>query len=130
MHSSAAEVQQDRMACLEHMLKRWSATCVLKGAGTLVGEQEHPHQICLRGNPGLATAGSGDVLSGIIAGLLAQGLSPFTAASSGVYLHACCAERAAQNQAEESLLATDLVNQIGAVLLTLRASNHSDNGTD
>ncbi len=130
LHSSAAEVQQDRMACLERMQKRWPATCVLKGAGTLVGQPEHSHHICLRGNPGLATAGSGDVLSGIIAGLLAQGLSPFTAASSGVYLHAYCAEHAVQDQAQESLLATDLVNQIGPVLLTLRASNNTDNGTD
>ncbi len=75
-------------------LSREGLVCVLKGAGTLVAQAGEVRSICLDGNPGLATAGSGDVLTGVIGALLARGLSPLDAAQLGVWLHARAGDEA------------------------------------
>ena len=75
-------------------LSREGSVCVLKGAGTLVAETGEVRSICLDGNPGLATAGSGDVLTGVIGALLARGLSSLDAAQLGVWLHARAGDEA------------------------------------
>ncbi len=83
---------------------------ILKGAGTLISNK-HNTFVCNQGNPGMASGGMGDVLSGVIAAMLAQGLSLFNAASAGVYLHATAADLAAEN-GERGLLASDLFSHL------------------
>jgi NAD(P)H-hydrate epimerase len=91
---------------------RWKCVLVLKGAPTVIAN-EHG-QVCVNptGNPGMATAGTGDVLSGMITGLLAQGLSPWNAACAGVYLHGLAGDLAASEQGEAGLLAGDVLRAI------------------
>lgn len=86
---------------------------VLKGAGTAVVNADGAVDINTTGNSGMATAGSGDVLTGIITGLLAQGYSPFDAARLGVFLHGLAGDIAAAEVSEYSLIASDIVNRIG-----------------
>ncbi len=89
---------------------------VLKGAGTVVADPTGRVWINTSGNPGMATAGTGDVLTGMITGLLAQGLEPVEAAKVGVYLHGLCGDRAAGRCGERSLLARDLIREIPSLL--------------
>ncbi|NOU35521.1 MAG: NAD(P)H-hydrate dehydratase [Kiritimatiellaceae bacterium] len=87
-------------------------TIVLKGAGTVVAEPEHKLAINMTGNPGMATGGSGDVLAGLLTGLLGQGMEPFDAAMSAVYLHGIAGDIAAHDLTQESLIATDMINAL------------------
>ena len=88
---------------------------MLKGAGTLVANRVQVG-VCLHGNPGMASAGMGDVLTGVIAGLLAQGLSPTDAATAGVCLHSFAADCAAERSGQRGLLATDVLPELRAIL--------------
>ncbi len=103
---STARVQADRFAAAAAMQARYGGVVVLKGAGTLVRSADGV-VVCDRGNPGMASGGMGDVLTGIVAGLLAQGLDPAAAARVGVCLHAGAADLAARD-GERGLLASDL----------------------
>lgn len=102
-----AEVQANRFAALEAMQSRLGGVVILKGAGSLIRSMATTW-LCDRGNPGMASGGMGDILSGVLGGLLAQGLNPEAAAVSGVWLHALAADRAAAD-GERGLLATDLL---------------------
>ncbi|HET8701739.1 MAG TPA: NAD(P)H-hydrate dehydratase [Nitrococcus sp.] len=104
------EVQADRFAAVEALQSRFGGVAVLKGAGSLIRGAVLTW-LCDRGNPGMASGGMGDVLSGVIGGLLAQGLNAEAAAVSGVWLHAHAADRAAMD-GERGLLATDLFAQL------------------
>ena len=104
-------VQDDRFAAAEAVAERYGGSCVLKGAGTLI-HGPGGTAACPAGNPGMATGGMGDVLTGVIAGLLAQGLGPEQAAELGVCLHALAADRAAAQGGERGLLATDLLPEL------------------
>ena len=86
---------------------------VLKGAYTAVCTSKGKVYFNSTGNPGMATAGSGDVLTGVLLGLLAQGLEPETAAVAGVYLHGLAGDLAAKNHTEISMLAGDMVDMLG-----------------
>jgi len=107
---TAAEVQADRFSAAEAMAGRFGGTVVLKGSGTVVqqGEGTRPPGLCAAGNPGMASGGMGDVLTGVIAGLLAQGYEPGDAAELGVCLHAAAADLAAAD-GQRGMLATDLM---------------------
>jgi NAD(P)H-hydrate epimerase len=87
----------------------------MKDARTVVAHQDE-HYINASGNNGMATGGSGDALTGIIAGLLAQGLAPSEAAKLGVYIHGLAGDIAAQEKSEYSLMASDLIEALPAVL--------------
>lgn len=103
------EVQADRFSSVRRLQERFGGAIVLKGAGTLIlGASAKPPGVCDAGNPGMATAGTGDVLTGIVAALMAQGLSPEDAACSGVCLHAAAGDAAAEG-GERGLLASDLL---------------------
>lgn len=109
---SSAEVQNDRIAAAQSLQRRFGGVIVLKGAGTLI--QAPPAAIpvvCSQGNPGMASAGMGDVLTGIIAALRAQGLPPESAARAGVCLHAAAGDRAAAG-GERGLIASDLIAEL------------------
>lgn len=103
---STGEVQADRIGSARGITGA-SLACVLKGAGTIIASADRA-VITLAGNPGMATAGSGDVLSGIIGTLLAQGLSPLEAGALGAYVHARAGDLAAQELTEVCLTAKDL----------------------
>jgi NAD(P)H-hydrate epimerase len=102
-----AQVQADRFGAVEELARRYGGVCVLKGAGSLVRADGFT-MVCGAGNPGMATAGMGDVLTGVIAGLVAQGLAPADAAREAVCLHAATGDAAAED-GERGLLAGDLI---------------------
>jgi NAD(P)H-hydrate epimerase len=106
---STTEVEADRPAAVAALQARYGGTVLLKGAGTLVQSGEGPPKLCPLGNPGMAGGGMGDVLSGVIGALLAQGLAAAAATSLGVCLHAAAADRAAAGEGERGLLASDLM---------------------
>ena len=106
----AAWVQSHRLEAAA-TLSRYGATVVLKGAGTLIAWGGAARSICLAGNPGMATAGSGDVLTGIVGALLGRGLSPRFAAELGVWIHASAGDEA-NERCQSSLLASDIVQAI------------------
>jgi NAD(P)H-hydrate epimerase len=108
------------MLASDRLVQAFRATCVLKGSGTLIAAAGFPQVINTRGNPGMASAGMGDVLSGIIAALLGQGLDVFEAARSAVFIHALCAERFATNLDQSGLIASDIIAGIPAVVRQLR----------
>jgi ADP-dependent NAD(P)H-hydrate dehydratase / NAD(P)H-hydrate epimerase len=113
----------DRLELARRMTLEWQVTLVLKGACTLVTHAS-PNgytqtRINWQANPALATAGTGDVLAGIIAGLLAQKVSPFDAASAGVYLHTIAGELVSNEIGRAGLLATDLLPKIPRVIKSL-----------
>ena len=112
---STCEVQADRFAALATMVERYQGVTVLKGAGTLIGTATAPVAVCAAGNPGMASAGTGDVLTGVIAGLVAQGLDLPQAASAGVCVHGLAGDAAAA-AGERGLLATDVIAALRTVL--------------
>jgi len=87
----------------------WQKTVVLKGAHTLVASPDGEAKISTVANPGLASAGTGDVLAGAIAGLMAQGLSPLAAASCGAYLHGAAGELVRSELGDAGMVASDLL---------------------
>ena len=115
LKTTTAKIQQDRFAAVRALTQRYGGVCVLKGSGTLVSDGEATW-LCDRGNPGMASAGSGDVLTGIIAALYAQGLSALDAARLGVWLHASAGDRAASAHGEIGLLAGDLIAHVSTEL--------------
>lgn len=105
-------IENDRPAAVRALAERYGGVAVLKGAGTLVAADGEPTLwLCDRGNPGMASGGMGDALTGVIAGLLAQGVAPFDAARLGVWLHATAGDRASL-AGERGLLAGDLINEL------------------
>jgi NAD(P)H-hydrate epimerase len=113
---TSAAIQADRFGAIRALQQRYGGTCVLKGAGSLVlpGTAAVP-AVCMEGNPGMASGGMGDVLSGVIGGLAAQGLPLPEAACLGVVLHARAADRAAA-EGERGMLATDLLPHLRALV--------------
>lgn len=112
---SSVAVQGDRRRALAELERRYGGTVVLKGAGTLVSSTGGTPWICTGGNSGMASPGMGDVLTGIIAGLVAQGLLPESAAIVGVTAHAAAGDAAA-GHAPRGLLASDLFGELRACL--------------
>ena len=107
--TDTASIQRDRLAAVRVLRQRYGAVVVLKGAGTLVCGQEM--QLCPLGNPGMGVGGMGDVLSGVIAALIGQGLSPEQAAALGVLVHALAGDCAAVD-GERGLIPSDLIEHI------------------
>jgi len=117
---TAESINADRTAAARKAAKEWGAVVVLKGAHTVVAHpdgrtSEDPHEV-----PALATGGTGDVLSGIIGGLIAQGSEPFAAAVTGVYIHAAAGRRISERLGDSGLLAGDLLPEIPLVMNVLR----------
>ena len=107
-------IAADRFAAAREIARRHQCVCVLKGAGTLVASPHGEVAVCPWGNPGMASGGMGDVLTGVIAGLLAQGLDSHDAACVGVALHARAGDVAAR-KGESGLLASDLFGPLRAL---------------
>ena len=117
---TAEAINADRTGAARKAAKEWGAIVVLKGAHTVVAHpdgrtSEDPHEV-----PALASGGTGDVLSGIIGGLIAQGSDPYSAAVTGVYVHAAAGRRIAERIGDSGLLASDLLPEIPLVMNFLR----------
>lgn len=110
--TTSQAVQADRLGAARSLAEKTGATVVLKGAGTLIAGPAGRLGVVDRGDPGLATAGTGDVLAGVIGGLLAQGLSPKDAARAGVLIHAIAGERAARAEGSSRVVASDLLEHL------------------
>jgi NAD(P)H-hydrate epimerase len=112
LNISNAEIQRDRFAAIHALQAKYGGTIVLKGAGSLILAANAIPDICIAGNPGMASGGMGDVLTGVIAGLIAQGLCLDEAARFGVCLHAQAGDLAAREHGERGLLAGDLMQPL------------------
>jgi hydroxyethylthiazole kinase-like uncharacterized protein yjeF len=109
LNTTVQDVQCDRLTALQNLQQRYEGVVVLKGAGTLVAGLHQLPALCDAGNPGMATGGMGDVLSGVIGALVAQGVPLGDAAKLGVCIHAEAADLAVVGQGERGLIATDLL---------------------
>ncbi len=109
LQQTTAQVQRDRFDAVRQLQRCYGGVAVLKGAGSLVcGPELTDMAVCSSGNPGMASGGMGDVLSGVLGGLIAQGFGLYQAAQLGVSLHAAAADRVAQS-GQRGMLATDLL---------------------
>lgn len=107
--TTTAAVQADRFGAARALAERYRAVVVLKGAGSIVAAPERPPCVVAGGNPGMATGGMGDLLTGVVAALRAQGLEAFEAACAGAVLHAEAGDRAASEGGQRGLLPSDLL---------------------
>lgn len=106
---SSAEIQADRFFAVHELQKRYGGVAVLKGSGTLICNGKAPTRLSSWGNPGMSSGGMGDVLAGVIGGLLAQGFPLMEAACVGVSLHGMAGDKAAEQDGERGMLAMDLI---------------------
>ncbi|QHG92580.1 NAD(P)H-hydrate dehydratase [Coxiella endosymbiont of Amblyomma sculptum] len=110
---SCQEIQSNRFKAIRRLARNYGGVIVLKGVGTLIKGKKDKISICPSGNPGMSTGGMGDVLSGVIGGLLAQRFgSVHSSVQVGVFIHSLAADRAAQEGGERGLLATDLFSHL------------------
>ncbi|TPW00844.1 MAG: hypothetical protein FD125_2916, partial [bacterium] len=107
--TTSAEIQRDRLGAASRLARERNVCVVLKGACTIVAAPDGRLAVNPTGNPGMATAGTGDVLTGLITGLLAQGLAPWEAACAGVFLHGLAGDLVASEQGEAGLIAGDVI---------------------
>ena len=119
MATDTAAVQRDRVGVVGAFARTYGCALVLKGARSLIAAADGGLWINPTGNPGMASGGMGDALSGILGGLLAQGLTPPEAACLGVYLHGEVADHVAARQGEIGLLASDVIDGVPAGLRRL-----------
>jgi NAD(P)H-hydrate epimerase len=109
--SDTAAIQRDRLGAAQSIAAKFGGVAVLKGAGTIVCAPPATPRICDRGNPGMATPGSGDVLTGIIVALAATGIGVARAAAAGVWIHALAGDRAAGAR-PRGMIASDLIGEL------------------
>jgi NAD(P)H-hydrate epimerase len=120
---SAREVEANRVGFCTEYARKWGVVLVLKGAPTVIAQPDGQFWINSHVNSGLATAGSGDVLTGLIAGFLAQKTTPIAAAVSGVYIHSYAGELLRETKGEHGLIAGDIIDAIPeAIVKTLKES--------
>jgi NAD(P)H-hydrate epimerase len=113
--TSSAQVQSDRFGTAQRFAREYGVTVLLKGAKTVIGDPDGALWVVPTGNPGLAKGGTGDVLCGIVGGLLAQRLSPSAAARAGAYLHGLAADRLTSRRGQRGILASDLPEELGSI---------------
>lgn len=112
LDTGTADIQRDRLGALERLVERYGAHVVLKGAGSLVGAPGAVPRVCERGNPGMAIPGMGDVLSGTIAGVLAQCRDPSLAVGAAVFAHASAGDALARGGGERGILASEVAREL------------------
>ena len=120
--ASPQSVNADRLGVASRFARERGVLVVLKGARTIVARPDGMTAICPTGNPGMATAGTGDVLTGMIVGLLAQGLSQWDAACTGTYLHGLAGDLAAGSVGQAAMTAGDLIEHISEAFAQITGS--------
>jgi ADP-dependent NAD(P)H-hydrate dehydratase / NAD(P)H-hydrate epimerase len=125
---STAEVQSNRIAAAEKAVEKYGCTVVLKGAHSVIATCDRKVYVIPTGNPGMATAGAGDVLTGIIGGLIVQGMKPHEAAITGTYIHGAAGDIAAARLGQDGLIASDIMESVPEAMKRLRCDDFV--GTD
>jgi hydroxyethylthiazole kinase-like uncharacterized protein yjeF len=123
-----SEIQSDRINITRRFAAEWRKTVVLKGAYSVIATADGRCRVSPYANPGLASAGTGDVLAGIIAGLSAQGLTPFDAAALGVYLHGRTGEMVREILGDTGMIASDLLTALPVVIKQTRENTDPSGG--
>jgi ADP-dependent NAD(P)H-hydrate dehydratase / NAD(P)H-hydrate epimerase len=116
---STADIERDRLASAREIARQTGAIVVLKGHRTIVATPDGRASINGSGNPGLATAGTGDVLTGVVGAFLGRGLAPRDAARAAVFLHGAAGDRAAAEVGEQGLIASDVIDRLPAAIAAL-----------
>lgn len=124
--TSVADIEADRVGAAQRFALDYRVTLVLKGARTVIALPNGRVRINASGNAGMASGGMGDALTGMIGGLLAQGMSPESASTLGVYLHGLAGDRLAANQGNAGLFASDLLRELPAARAALAAGEIED----
>lgn len=119
---SVEDVQRNREETAREAVRRTGAVVVLKGHRTVVASPDGEVWVNTTGNPGMAVGGSGDVLAGMIAAFVAQGMPPMQAAKCGVYLHGEAGDRAAARLSQHAMLPSDIITELGGLFLNLEQS--------
>jgi len=119
LNTTVEDVQQHRLAYAKRFAQQYNVILVLKGAGTLIAEPNGTVHLNTTGNAGMAKAGSGDVLAGMIASFVAQGIEPAVAAAGAVYLHGEAGDRCAAELSKCAMLPTDLINMLPRLFLEM-----------
>lgn len=114
---TSAAIEQDRVEAARESAKKFNCVMVLKGSPTVTATPDGVCYLNSTGNPGMATVGAGDVLTGLLAGLIAQGMSAAEAAWSAVYVHGSAGDCAAVDLGERSLLAMDICDRLHQALM-------------
>lgn len=115
LHCQVSEIQKNRAKACRLIAKKYGGVCVLKGKGTLISAADGLVAICPLGNWGMATAGSGDVLSGIVGAFLGLGLKPYPAACAAVWVHSRAGDIVAQKTSKRSMIASDIIDALPQV---------------
>lgn len=121
---SVGEIQADRSAAAKAAVARFGCNIILKGANTVICTHDQQTFIITNGNAGMATAGAGDVLSGIVGAMLAQGLPAGEASVVAAYLHGAAGDKAAETHGEDGLIAGDIVAALPQVLSEMRSGQY------
>ena len=116
---SVLNLKENRKELLKAFVEEYPVTCVMKDARTFVAKKDEHMYVNLSGNSSMAKGGSGDVLTGVIAGLLAQGMESFEAAWLGVFLHGLSGDKSREKKGLYSVLARDLAENLSLVLKEL-----------
>ena len=114
------DIERNRVETSHRAAKLWGVTVLLKGAYTVVASSEGDVRIVPFANPGLATAGTGDVLAGIIAGLVAQNVSPYDAAAIGAFIHGAAGEMVTNAIGNTGIIASDLLPMLPQTIRAIR----------
>jgi NAD(P)H-hydrate epimerase len=117
---TTSEINAARLSTTRERAVQWGKSVVLKGAYTVIGSPHGQVRISPFANPGLASAGTGDVLAGAVAGLLAQGMSTFDAAACGVYIHGAAGEQIRHEMGDTGMVASDLLPRLPLVIKRLK----------
>jgi len=112
LNTTTRQVQKQRKDITKGLAKKYNCIVVLKGHHTVVADYTGRAYLNKTGNPGMATAGSGDVLSGMVAAFLGQGIQPFQAAKAAVYLHGLAGDLAAKEKTQAGMIASDIIEKI------------------
>ena len=120
---SVSEVQGNRVYYSELLAKKYNIIVILKGSETVVSSYNKETYINKTGNPGMATAGSGDVLTGIVASLIGQGLDVFEASKLGVYLHGKAGDLSSDRLGEHGMLASDIIDDLPIAIKNMEKEN-------
>jgi NAD(P)H-hydrate epimerase len=124
LRCTVQEVQSDRLAAARRIASAAGATVVLKGRRSLVARPDGCVAVNSSGNPGMASGGTGDVLTGAVGAFLARGLDPWQASRLAVFVHGDAGDRAARRLGVEGLIASDLVEELPASLAALHAAGN------